>query len=236
MANQKERPDDGTSVIVKLVGPRLAFPSVFAKDKYDRYSAALLMPPGKFEFPAVLKVLEDDAKREAGLKALKTAADGGDNYAKVVLAVVAVAKAKWQGKWLATLKSLYAKDDLCLHNGDNKPDLAGYPGNYYVSATNQSRPTLLDRNRNDIEEKSPALLYSGCYPVAVVEIWAQDNPQKSWKRVNCQLQGLQHYKEGERTGGGGRVADKNEFDDLGDPDESSNADDLVGGGDDDIPF
>ena len=197
-----ERANDGTSVTLKLVGARLAFPSVFKKDKYGRYSATLIVAPKD------------------------------ENYNKIVAAIKQVAKAKWGDKAEATLKTLFAKDDVCLHDGNNKPDLAGYPGNYYLSCTNQNRPTLLNRAREDIDESS-GLLYSGCYPVALVEIWAQDNPAKGWKRINCQLQGLQHYKDGERFAGG-RIANKDEFDDLSNLDDEG--DDLVGGSGDDSPF
>lgn len=222
--------EEGTSKVLRLKGPKMYFPYVFKKDKYDRYSANFAYNPGKFPLGKVMEVLSDDSKREAGLAAIKKGAAAGDEYLQIVNAIFEVSQAKWKTKWLQVLKSLIAKDDIALRNGDNKPDLAGYPGNYILSAVNQNRPTLLDRHRNDIDANS-GLLYSGCHPIAVVEVWAQDNPAKGWRRINCQLQGLQHFKDGERVGGG-RIAKKDEFEDLGDSEETTEGDDLVGGGGD----
>src|SRR5690606_25042732 len=160
------------------------------------------------------------------------AAPNDDNYNKIVAAIKHVAKAKWGDKAEDTLKPMYAKDDVCLHAGNNKPDLVGYHAKYYSTSVTQNRPTVQNRAREDIDESS-GLLYSGCYPVALVEIWAQDNPAKGFKRINCQLKGLQHYKDGERFAGG-RIATKDEFDDLSNLEDES--DDLVGGSGDDSPF
>lgn len=230
MAEQEQ-----TGVVVKIKGERMFFPALFKKDKYDRHSANFAMDPGGRPLNKVIEFYADDEKRPKAEAALKKAAAEGNNYAAVVLAIIQVAKAKWGNKWLSTLKALVAKDDICLRNGDNKPDVTGYPGNYILSAVNYSRPTLLTRNREDVTKEEGSLLYSGSHPIALVEIWAQDNPSKGWKRINCQLQGVQEYKPGEKIGGG-RVAKKDEFDDLGDPDEAQTDDDLVGGGDDDTPF
>lgn len=230
MSDQKQ---EKSGVTVKIVGERMYFPALFKKDKYDRHSANFAMDPGNMGFGKVLDFYADDAKRGKAEAALQKAAGEGNNYAKVVLAIIEVAKNKWGNKYVAVLKSLAAKDDIALRNGDNKPDVAGYPGNYILSAVNQSRPTLLTRNKQDVEKEEGSLLYSGSHPIAIVEIWAQDNPAKGWKRINCQLQGVQEYKPGERIGGG-RIAKKDEFDDLGDPDQAQTDDDLVGAGDDDV--
>lgn len=231
MSEQQE----SSGIVLKLKGNRMFFPALFKKDKYDRHSANFALAPGKLALPLVIEVLSDEAKRAKGMAGIEKAIAEGSDYARVVKAILDVSKAKWGTKdtngvprYLAMLKSLIAKDDICLRNGDNKPDVAGYPGNYILSAVNQNRPTMLDRYKADIlTEKADSLLYSGSHPIAVVEIWAQDNPGKGWRRVNCQLQGVQEYKPGEKIGGG-RVAKKDEFDDLGDPDETQ-ADDLTGG-------
>lgn len=219
--------DDGTNANVKIIGERMSFPALFKKDKYDRYSLSVLLNPGKFSLPVVIAALEDPSKAAKAEKVLADAAAGGDNYAKVVVAMIAVSKAKWKAGWLGTLKMLIAKDDICLHDGNLKPDLQGYPGNYVLSATNTNRPLLLDRARQDIDESS-GLLYSGSRPIISVDIWAQDNPQKGWKRINAQVLGVQHYKDDQRFAGG-RTAKRDEFEDVADPDGVASGDDLVGG-------
>jgi hypothetical protein len=54
-------------------------------------------------------------------------------------------------------------------------------------------------------------LYSGCYVVVHVNIWAQDN--QFGKRINCGLLGVQFYKDGEAFSGG-RISSVDEFDEI----------------------
>lgn len=190
--------EESTNMKVKIKDARLAFAHVFEKDRFGRYSATLLMEPDS-----------------EGHKAVKEA-------------ITAVAKGMWKDKAAATLKALKAKDNLCLRDGETKADIDGFAGNYFLSATSKTKPTTVNRAREEIGADDD-MLYSGCYPTAIVQVWAQDNPAQGWKRVNCQLKGLQHVREGERFGGGS-VASKEEFDDLAMDDEeefASGEGDLV---------
>lgn len=235
MAIEATKQNDGSNVNVRIIGERISFPSLFKKDKYDRYSVSVILAPGKYALPLVIEALADPAKAKKAEEVLASEAASGNNYAKVVLAIISVARAKWGKAWLQTLKVLIAKDDICLRSGDLKPDLAGYPGNFILSTTNTSRPLLLDRAKQDIDESS-GLLYSGSRPILSVDIWAQDNPAKGWKRINAQVLGVQHYRDDERFAGG-RTASRDEFEEIADPDGDAGGDDLIGGdADDDIPF
>ncbi len=227
--------DEGTNVVVVLKGPRLFFPNLWEPDKYKRYSAVFGMSPGKYALPLVIAALADPAKAANAEKVLRAAAASEDNYAKVVCAIIDVARAKWKAKWLTALKEVIASDALALRDGDRKADLAGYAGNYVLSATNKSKPLTINGVKEDIDKDS-GMLFSGCHPIARVEIWAFDSSEYG-KQINCQLLGVQHWKGGERVGGGGKSAKKDEFEEVSDPDANAD-DDLVGGGGlgDDIPF
>lgn len=121
---------------------------------------------------------------------------------------IAVAKDKWKDKAQAVYAALEKKDRLALHDGDGKPQYDGFPGNFYLSpsAEENKRPTFLDGQKNNLDEKGVArVLYAGCYVNASVEIWAQDN---QWgQRINAQLRGIQFYKDGDAFGSGSAASD-----------------------------
>jgi Protein of unknown function (DUF2815). len=114
-----------------------------------------------------------------------------------------LANEQWGQKGPAQLKALEATDKLCLHNGDTKT-YAGYAGNLYVSARNQTKPRVVDRNANDITQES-GIVYSGCRVIALLEIWTQDN--QFGKRINATLRGVQFFSDDERFSGGGAATD-----------------------------
>lgn len=142
-----------------------------------RYSSAFLIPP---THPAVPKLRAVMAK---------------------------VAKDKWGEKAPAVYKMLEATDKLCLHDGDLK-SYAGYAGNLYVSGARRpedGKPRVVDRMGNDIDQSS-GLIFSGCRVIALLEIWAQDNPDFG-KRINATIRGVQHFMEDTRFSGSGAAGD-----------------------------
>jgi len=181
---------------VTLANVRIAFPELFTAKAPDsgegkpKFGAAFLFPP---DHPA--NKLIDKAVKE-------------------------VAKEKWGAKADATLAALMKADKICIHDGDNKADYAGYEGNMFVNASNTARPTVINRDKSPLSEKD-GVIYSGCYVNAIVEVWCQDN--KFGKRVNATLSGVQFYKDGDAFSGG-RAASADEFEDLG---EGSGADDDI---------
>jgi hypothetical protein len=175
---------------VSIAGVRIAFPQLFT-------AVAGGDGEGKPKFSAALLLAKDDL-------AVK----------KINAAIKEVADAKWGAKAEATLKSLKAADKICLHDGDNKADYAGYEGNLFINASNSARPTVLHRDKSPLSE-ADGVIYSGCYVNAIIEIWAQDN--KFGKRVNATLSGVQFLKDGDAFSGG-RAASADEFEELGEPD------------------
>lgn len=118
-------------------------------------------------------------------------------------------------------KSLAKKDRLALHDGDDKQKYEGFPGNFYLSPSNDSRPTTVDRDKS-VLTKDDGKLYSGCYVNAKVEIWVQDN--NYGQRVNATLLGVQFVKDGDAFGAGAPPANPDDFPDL----------DAEGGEDDEL--
>ncbi len=118
-------------------------------------------------------------------------------------ACIAVAKAKWGAKADTHLVAIKAADKLPVHDGNAKPDSAGYAGNLFMNASNDIRPTVVnvDRSPLTVADGKP---YSGCYVNAIVDIWAQDN--KYGKRINASLMGVQFLADGEKLAGGSVAA------------------------------
>lgn len=131
-------------------------------------------------------------------------------------AIDAVGKGKWAAKAPAVLKGLRSQGNVCLHDGDAKADLAGYPGNYYLSARSTSRPLVIDRDKTPLTS-ADGKPYGGCYVNAIVEIWAQDNG--FGKRINASLKGVQFVRDGEAFAGG-VPASANDFEEVPEEEES----------------
>ena len=172
---------------VTLKDVRLAFPDLFEARAFNgegeaKFGASFLFPP---DHPAV---------------------------AEVEKAIEAAAEEKWKDKAKTTLKSVKAKGDVCLHDGNLKEELAGYAGNFYISARSSVRPTVVDRDRSPLAA-SDGRPYGGCYVNAILELWAQDHP-KYGKRINATLSGVQFVRDGDAFVGG-TPARAEDFDDLG---------------------
>jgi len=171
---------------VKLQRVRMAFPNIFTPNT----------PPageGKPSFGASLLIEPGSANEKA-----------------VEAAIEAAAKEKWGAKAASILASLRKTDKVCLHDGDNKEQYAGFAGMMYVSARNPSRPTALNKDKTPLTE-ADGVLYAGCYVNAVITLWAQDN--KFGKRVNATLGGVQFCGDGDAFSGAA-PASADEFDDL----------------------
>ena len=129
---------------------------------------------------------------------------------------------EWYEETMAEIEALkkdkkikVASDKVFIKDGDDI-DYDGYEGCWAVKASNNKRPTCLDRTRSAVTEDDE-LFYAGCYVNAVVEPWAQNN--QYGKRINANLLGVQFVKDGEPFGDGGTSASEDDFDDLGDDDD-----------------
>ena len=181
---------------VKLKNVRIAF----AQNLFEASSAG----EGKPKFGATFLLDPKDPQ----VKAVNAAIDG-------------TGKEKWGVKSDAIVKTLRNTDKVCLHDGDNKAQYAGFEGMLYISASNAVRPTVVNADKSPLvaADSKP---YSGCYVNAVMDFWAQDSAQFG-KRVNATVTGVQFAADGDSFGGGSRVASEDDFEDVS---GGADADDL----------
>lgn len=118
-----------------------------------------------------------------------------------------VAVAKWgDTNGEKHFKAISKANKLFLHDGDEKPDLQGYEGNFYFNASNASRPSVYDRYKSPdgkpikLTDEDSARIYSGCYLDVIIEIWAQDDKEYG-KRINASLAGVQFNEDGDALAG-----------------------------------
>ena len=106
-------------------------------------------------------------------------------------------------------------DKLFIVDGDEK-EYDGYAGHWAIKASNNVRPTVIDRQRVTVTAEDE-LIYAGCYVNAIIEPWAQSN--QYGKRINSNLLGVQFFKDGEPFGDGGKSASVDAFDAFDDEDD-----------------
>ncbi len=139
-------------------------------------------------------------------------------------AIQKVAKEKWKqkGARIGALvesdkqKFCWFEEDMVNDDGDEVP---GFEGMFYIRTKSPIQPTLLDRDRTELT-RGDGRPYPGCYVVAKIDVWAQDNTHG--KAIRAQVQGIQFMKDGEAFGGGTK-AKAEEFDDLSDLGEDDDA-------------
>lgn len=154
-----------------------------------------------------------------------------ENAKMIDAAVEAVATEKWGKKAKSILADIREKRDICwvkspLKDKDGEV-YDGFEGMWALNAgqgVKKGAPTVVDRERNRVTEEQ-GLVYSGCWVVPLVDIWAQDN---QWgRRINAQLKGVQFYRRGDAFGGGA-PARPDDFEDLGvDEEAEDDAEDLA---------
>jgi hypothetical protein len=106
------------------------------------------------------------------------------------------------------------KDKLCIKDGD-EIEYDGYEGMWAIKASNNSRPTVVNRDKTPLVEED-GVIYAGCYVNGIIELWYQNNSYG--KRINANLLGVQFVKDGEPFGDGAKVASEDDFDDIDDDD------------------
>lgn len=173
-----------TDIMVKNV--RLAFPTIFdakafpnSPDPTKYFSASFLMAPTHPQKKQLDDLIEELSKEKFG---------------KAYKAILAAAKLK--GK-------------VFLRDGNTKPEYDGFEGMWFISARNKIRPTLLDQQKNRVEEDS-GILYGGCYVNVKIGTYAYT---KGDKGVGASLMGIQKVRDGDAFGGS-RAADEGEFDEI----------------------
>jgi hypothetical protein len=133
-------------------------------------------------------------------------------------AILAAAGELWNEKAKAIVTKLTKEGKVCFKREakTNKTGdaYAGFEGMYHITCRNgggdnraPTKPTLVDRDGTELLPSS-GKPYGGCYVLAKLEIWAQDN--SFGQRVNCSLRGIQFLKDG-ASFSGTSSASANEF-------------------------
>lgn len=194
---------ESTDGVITLKNVRLAFPDLwvptaFQEGQQKKYGATFLI---KKDDPQI-KVINHTIRQ--------------------------IAKEKWKAKAENVLNSIKGSNQtFCFHDGDNKADLDGYAGHYYLTAKNASRPKVADVDGTPLQQ-GDGKPYAGCFVYAKVQLWAQDN---NWgKAMRASLLGVQFLRDGDSFGAG-KTMSYDEFEDLSaefaDSDDFGDIDDLV---------
>lgn len=118
-----------------------------------------------------------------------------------IKAAVEVAKqagvaSKWGGKLPPNLK-------LPLRDGDTERDAPEYKGHWFINATSEQRPGVVDAALNPILDQSE--VYSGCYGRASLNFYPYE--VKGNKGVAAGLQNVQKLEDGDPLSGRSRAED-----------------------------
>jgi len=167
---------------IHLKNVRLSFPSLFKKATFEGVET---------KYEATFLISKEDVKTKKIL----------DNEIQ---------------KMIKESKIKFLEDNICLRDGNKKmtkegEPYDGYPGHWSLKASNEKRPTIINRDKTPLTEEDEAL-YAGCYVNVIVDFWIQT---KRANRVNANLHGVQFFKDGEPFGSGA-IDVVNEFDDLKD--------------------
>ena len=152
--------------------------------------------------------------------------ENAEDIQAIVDTINAVAAEKWGAKAQAVLEGLRKKDLICYVPGPKvsaKGEVyAGFEGAHHLNARNGGqpgkpplKPTLVDADRSELLPSS-GKPYGGCYVIANLDIWVQDNAFGT--RINCSLRGVQYRRAGPAFAGG-TAASNEEFETYEDEDQ-----------------
>jgi len=131
---------------------------------------------------------------------------------------------KWGKKGPAILKAIKMTGKIFFRDGDTKPDYEGFPGTYFISARSKIRPNYFDQQKQEMTE-AQGILYSGCFVNVALEGYAYT---KGNNGLGARVRAVQLLRAGEAFGGGGPPAKDDEFDEIDNPEEETETDDLMG--------
>lgn len=126
-------------------------------------------------------------------------------YKLVETTALAVAKEEWgvdADKIVEIAKTKDGGKNWVLKDGNLK-EYDGYPGNFYVNATNETRPTVLNRDGTPLTAQD-GVIYSGCYVDMIVEVYAYAH-KVGGKGVTSSFKALRFRKHGDAFSGGAPV-------------------------------
>lgn len=193
--------------IVQLANVRLAFPDIWEAVQFEGQ--------GPFNYRATLLQSEDQP-------VMVQQADKSWKKSTMAKVISATAEEAWKTKAAAILKSIEGNPQKCCWYDGSIKEYDGYEGNFALSCTrgqDKGRPLVIDRDKTPLTPKD-GRPYAGCYVIATVEIWAQDN--KWGKAMRATLRGIQFYKDGDAFTAGTPL-DEDEFATIDAPEDAEDS-------------
>lgn len=150
-----------------------------------------------------------------------TTAEGKANLKRLNALIEQVKKDTWAEKADKIYNAIEDKRKL-LRDGDNATNSEGdvydgYEGMMYVSASNQKRPQILNRDKSTLAEED-GVIYGGCYVDAVISVYAVTKKEQGGNGMFATVEVVRFRKDGEAFGAGPIDAD-DYLDDLPDDDD-----------------
>lgn len=198
-------------------------------NKPESANTGILIEDGRLSFDSLF---EPDASVEGGkLKyraciLLDPKSDSGKRNIKKIQNAIRIAELEKFGAspgiYKSTDRQCFFDGNTCLSGKTNQP-YDGYAGMMMLKATNEKRPSVVDRDRSPLQADD-AIPYAGCYCNFYVRIYCVKGADKGGNGCFCSLECVQYSSKGEPFGAA--VVDPNSvFKDLsgGDGDDNESA-------------
>lgn len=176
---------------IKLEDVRVAFPHLFEPVQINGQ--------GEYKYRVVLLIDKNDK----------------DKINAIESAILQAAKEKWGDKAESIIKLIRGNPmRFCFRDGAEKSQYDGFEGCMSLSASNTTRPLILDYNLSPLA-KVDGKPYAGSYVNVIIEFFAYD---KQGKGISAAFTGMQFVKDGDAFTGG-VAAKASDFTDLSLTDE-----------------
>lgn len=195
-----------TSDIIKLERVRLSFPVIWRPKIFEEGREAT--------FQATFLLDPSDSAHAASIKEIKRAA-------KKIL--------------IEAFTEVPPGFKRCFGLADKHPKKKkydGYKGMFYIATGNSTRPTLVNRKRDQDLEESDGVLYAGCYVNTNVTLWTFNHP-KGGMGLAANLRIIQFHSDGEAFGNAPAKAEE-ELEDVEAGDDTADDDWDVEGEEDEL--
>ena len=174
----------------------------------------VMIPLARLSFPDLFDAVQYQGQGDANYRAQFLVEPGSEGDKAIRAAIQQVATEKWKAKAPQILASIENNSQKNAYvSGDTKA-YDGYAGMMALSASRKEdagRPSTLKRDGTPAVA-ADGVFYSGCYVMASVEFWAQDN--NYGKAIRCTLRGVKFVKDGQSFGATTTAADADEFPEM----------------------
>lgn len=165
-----------------------------------------------------------DAGAKAKFRATFLVEPGSENDKLIREAVKEVAVDLWKEKASTVVKSISGNPQKFFYQDGNNKDYDGFKGMMSLSASNATRPKIVDVDKKTPLVESDGRPYSGCYVNVILDVAAMT---KMGNGIYAYLKGVMFAKDGDAFGGGAPLSE-DAFQDLGDTGGETSGSNVVG--------